>query len=615
MKTQTLGHQFRLWTIFLVIVPCLLVMIVYTVGQIKIVKEKNLEMISQRVHSQERLIDHWMMERADNVRRLSYLEAFRSLDEKQMKHTLTLMQQGNKDFDTLSYIDSSGIFKISTFNKEIKYRSAVGQPYFEVAKLGNEYISDVVIGRNSGLPIINFSAPVYNYDGIFQGVILGSVKTTALAMLLSDNWIGQTEEVRLVNQDGIMLTEPRYLNVLIGKGLTKDTAIMKVKLSSDALRNIHLGETGTATWIDYMDEKVMGAYQYMPERGWTLVGNISEAEILKPIYYQLGIMAGVSLLLVLLIMPFVTLITNRIKDPLYWLIKQSKLVMREDYEKIDLENYSRNMPRELSVLCETFIEMSHKIQHTVSLLRENELKLENKVSEIQDMNATLEEEISERQLVEEVLRQLNIKLEDKVYERTRALEEEINKHQAANANLLILNEELQRISLSDGLTGIANRRYFDEFLEREWQRAKRDKTSLALLMIDLDFFKNYNDTYGHMAGDECLKLIAKELRSIPKRSIDIVARYGGEELAFVLPDMNELDAIVMGEQVRVAVEQLAIEHKGSSISESVTVSVGIAVMIPDQDDISAMIIAKADEALYQAKREGRNQVKLAKSKQ
>ena len=180
-----------------------------------------------------------------------------------------------------------------------------------------------------------------------------------------------------------------------------------------------------------------------------------------------------------------------------------------------------------------------------------------------------------------------------------------------NMKLTDLNEELKRISSSDGMTGIANRRYFDEYLEREWQRAKREKVPLTLVMLDVDFFKSYNDTYGHMAGDECLKLIASMLKALPKRTADVVARYGGEEFAIVLPNTDRRGAAVVGEKVRVGVEKLGVEHKASSISKHVTVSVGVAVIVPKQDDLSPIIVATADRALYQAKVGGRNQIKVA----
>lgn len=646
MKNQALKRQFRVWTILLVVVPSLLVMTIYTIGQIKIAREKNLELISQRVDSQERLINYWILERANDVRKLTQLEDFKNLNDRHMHAILDVMQQDNENFDSLSYINKEGFFKFSTLKSGIHSPSASGRPYFQAALAGKDYISDVVIGRNSGLPIINFSSPIIDKDGNFQGLILGSVRTTTLQTLLRHNWIGETGEVLLVNRVGIMLTEPRYLKTLINKGLTKDTAIMKLKLSEDALRNIHLGQSGTATWINYMGDRLLGAYKYMPERGWTLIGKNSEKEIFAPIYKQLTMMAIGTFVLVMLMLPLAGLITNRTKRPIDWLIRQSDLVATGDYEMVGQDKRPENISLELGTLCDTFVTMSHKIEQTVGQLRENETQLESKVIEIQDVNAILEEEISERQAVEEELRQLNIELEHKVSERTialsnmnAALEKEINEHQmankalrdsrdalvvseeqlkhysnelaASNRDLMILNEDLRRVSLSDGLTGIANRRYFDEFLEREWQRAKREKTSLALVMVDIDFFKAYNDTYGHIAGDDCLKLIANMLEAMPKRAIDIVARYGGEELAIVLPETDEQGAKIVAEKVRSGVEELGIEHRQSSISKNVTVSVGVAVMIPEQDARPSTLIAAADQALYLAKGEGRNCIRMA----
>ena len=148
-------------------------MVIYTVSQIKVAKQQNLEMISQRVHSQERLIDYWIMERVRNVRELSQNEIFQTLDEQRMKAVFNLKQQHDKNFDALSYIDKDGVLKISTLSSEIKYTLTSGQPYFKEAIAGKEFISDVVIGRNSGLPIINFSVPIFDQDGKFQGLIVG----------------------------------------------------------------------------------------------------------------------------------------------------------------------------------------------------------------------------------------------------------------------------------------------------------------------------------------------------------------------------------------------------------------------------------------------------------
>lgn len=611
MKPMTLQRHFRLWTFLLIVVPSLLIMAIYTLSQISLAKQQHLDRLQQRVLLQDRLIDYWVTERAADVRKLSQMDAFRTLNDQQMKRTLDFAQQGDSNFDSLSYIDKDGIFKITTLSTGIKYPSATDKPYFETAQTGKEYISDVVIGRNSGLPIINFSSPIYDYSENFQGLILGSIRMSTLETLLQDNWIGQTGEIFMVNHEGIMLTEPRHIHTLVDKGVIKGPIKMKFKITDDAFQNIRLGESGTATWIDYQGNKVLGAYLDVPNRGWTLIGKINEKEVLAPIYNQLAMMASGTLCMLLLILPLATWLTNRIKRPIDWLSRQSKLVAAEEYQMVGREKLSRNILHELLTLCDTFVNMSSKIENTVSQLKEKDAKLESKIIEIQEINAILEEEISVRQAAEEALQQLNVELEHKVQERTIAISHYSNELAATNTKLLTLNEELRRTSLADGLTGIANRRYFDEFLEREWYRAAREKKPIALLMVDIDFFKAYNDTYGHLAGDNCLKLIARTLDTIPKRSGDIAARYGGEEFAIVLPNTDKQGATTVGEKVRTGIEKLGIEHTGSSISTHVTVSIGIAIMVPESGTTTSMIIAAADGALYQAKKEGRNRIKIS----
>ena len=407
MQNQTLGRQFRLWTVLLVLVPSLLVMIIYTVAQIKVVKQKSLEQISQRVHSQRLLIDYWMGERIDDVRKLSQLNDFRTIDEQQMKRTLTIMQQDSKNFDSLSYINKDGFFKISTLSSGIKYPLVIDKPYFAAAVAGKEYISDVVIGRNSGVPVINFTSPIFDYAGNFQGLLLGSVRTTTLQALLRDNWFGETGEVFLVNQEGTFLTEPRYVNELIDKGLIEYTAIMNLKISDDAFRNIRLGQSGTATWINYRNEKVVGAYLDVPEQEWILIGKINEEEVFTPIYNLLALMASCTGILILLILPLATKITNGFKRPLDWLIKQSELITTEDYGMVGHETHPQNIPYELDILCKIFVTMSHKIATTVSLLRKNEARLEHKVNDrtlaLSNMNVVLGEEIAKHQAANKAL--------------------------------------------------------------------------------------------------------------------------------------------------------------------------------------------------------------------
>lgn len=172
------------------------------------------------------------------------------------------------------------------------------------------------------------------------------------------------------------------------------------------------------------------------------------------------------------------------------------------------------------------------------------------------------------------------------------------------------NRELTRLSAVDGLTGIANRRQFDEALLREWRRCLREREPLSLLMVDVDYFKQYNDGYGHQAGDECLKVVAGTLRSKLRRPADIVARYGGEEFAAVLPDTSSEGAILVAEAMNSAILQLGIPHEGSAFG-TLTVSVGVATLVPAQVEGLPRLLSAADWALYEAKREGRNCVRVA----
>lgn len=168
---------------------------------------------------------------------------------------------------------------------------------------------------------------------------------------------------------------------------------------------------------------------------------------------------------------------------------------------------------------------------------------------------------------------------------------------------------LENLATRDGLTGLLNRRSFDEFLEREWQRARRDAQPLALIMIDVDHFKRFNDIHGHQMGDECLRQVAKSLQAAAFRPGDVVARYGGEEFVIILPTADEAGAILVAERIRERLAWLKIPHSGSEHG-IVSVSMGIATEVPAGEEAAALLAA-ADSALYQAKRAGRNGFALA----
>jgi len=170
-------------------------------------------------------------------------------------------------------------------------------------------------------------------------------------------------------------------------------------------------------------------------------------------------------------------------------------------------------------------------------------------------------------------------------------------------------EILENLSSVDGLTGVPNRRNFDEFLDRNWTLCMRASKSIALIMIDIDHFKKFNDHYGHLEGDECLKKVAAILKSCINRDTDIVARYGGEEFGCILPVTDIDGALSIAEMMRKSIEAMAIEHQQSTTAACVTISLGVAAMVPMQDAPANTIIKMADRALYSAKMSTRNCVK------
>lgn len=194
----------------------------------------------------------------------------------------------------------------------------------------------------------------------------------------------------------------------------------------------------------------------------------------------------------------------------------------------------------------------------------------------------------------EALKLANHELEERVSQRTQELAQ--------------ANERLQRLAVEDALTGLANRRRFNEAMDEEIRRMRRTNGILSLLLCDVDFFKRYNDRYGHSSGDECLRTVGEVMRSVFKRAGELPARYGGEEFAVVLPGVNSSHARRAAERLRLALEEIALPHLDSDAADHVTLSIGVITAKVDTESDATWFIERADEALYRSKHEGRNRV-------
>jgi diguanylate cyclase (GGDEF)-like protein len=186
---------------------------------------------------------------------------------------------------------------------------------------------------------------------------------------------------------------------------------------------------------------------------------------------------------------------------------------------------------------------------------------------------------------------------------SQLIKNQLNELQQANQNL-------QLLANLDSLTKLSNRRGFDDYIQREWDRMRRIKAPLSLIMCDVDFFKNYNDRYLHPNGDRCLIQVAMSIRNTVRRSGDLVARYGGEEFAIVLPNTDALGAVSVAENIRSAIKNLQIAHEASAVCPHVTISVGVSTIIPNHENDFQALVNAADRALYQAKSQGRDRVTM-----
>lgn len=182
---------------------------------------------------------------------------------------------------------------------------------------------------------------------------------------------------------------------------------------------------------------------------------------------------------------------------------------------------------------------------------------------------------------------------------------DISERKETEQKLVSLQKELEELSFKDGLTGVPNRRMFDSILELEWENARRHRQPLALLVLDIDYFKPYNDTYGHVQGDECLRFVAKLLSGAATRSRDFFGRFGGEEFVFILPDTDLMSARKVAERCRELITKENIPHAGAP-DGILSISLGVGALIPGKEDSSVSFVEAVDRLLYQAKQEGRN---------
>lgn len=417
---------------------------------------------------------------------------------------------------------------------------------------------------------------------------------------------------------------------------TQETDLIKFRSNlSEPMTKALAGESGVLRGNDYRGTSVLAAYLPINELGLGLVAKIDIAEINLPFRRAAWFSALAGMILVI------------VGTFVYWRINE-KITQQEDLLYSRYHNILDNaLDGIININKYGNIQSINKAALSMFGYTDKELLGKNvnmlMATSLRDVHDSYIQNISNRNAKSKVLGTVReveglrkngstfpieialsrIRFEDEMYftgivrdltERKRAARarEEYREHledqvAARTRELTAANKKLEKLANLDGLTGIANRRVFDDDLKKEWRRAKRQNSVLSLLMCDVDYFKNYNDSYGHLAGDECLRKIADTMSQLFQRAGDVVTRYGGEEFAIILPGVPYRGLSKVTEQLRLSIAHLGIKHLRPDGTSIVTISIGGITVSPDVEISEQEIVNRADKALYQAKQKGRNQ--------
>lgn len=532
--------------LFRLFLPLLVLGVTAIVG-VSYLEERNLEIQQYQIaQSMARIVEHHL----DQGGRI--LDAVAMLAEFSRPESLSTYMKSTWEaygyFETLYYLDEAKKVKILAPD-DSRYLGLDMSNLPDIQQTREKQsliISRPFISLRTGEPTVYLIKAVAG-----KGYVVGELNLGLFQQEIT-NITGRSgnDFVFIMDQTGTIIAHP-----------SPDLVKQQINLSN--LEIFNRIQTGKVNGVYlYNGSRVLGSAVRVERTGWLVVNQVSLSSFF-------------GLYIWILVLIFVT--TSIIWLLLMWDIRKQL----QRFVISPLEQFSRVTH---ALIAGNFTQANFLTAQSTAFAELNKL-----AHDFQSMSDTL-------QTREEALYKVKEDLEVQVAERTQ--------------ELMAANKELQMLSSLDGLTGIGNRRYFDQVLTQEWQRGIRQGTPLALIMIDIDFFKNYNDSYGHQVGDDCLKQVASILKATLRRSIDCAARYGGEEFAAVLPDTDAAGAALVAEEIRSKIEGQAIKHESSSISKVVTVSVGVAAVVPIIGSQPSMIIKLADQALYQAKHNGRNRVEV-----
>ena len=532
---------------------------------------------------------------------------------KRMENLMRLRAAASPVIHSLFLFDEDGGWLANSIPDTARYVNYADNAYFRFHR--NEtrdliYVGLPIRSKADNTSVITVSRRLYHPDGQFAGVVTATIATAHFQSFYETFDLGHGGTITLINDAG---------DVLVRGPFADGTTVRNVKDSALSKRSLTGPLAASMEFTSVLDRTVrIGSYYRLPEFTLRVTVSLEKAEILASWWHQTGIdllwLLAVVAALVLLGRRVATQISDRTKaQDLYRLLADHSgdaIVCidaegRRRYSSPSFWTMTGWSEREMTFPSADIVHPDDidVLEQAVEALRQGAKTATARYRYMRpdctllwvEMRASVASAVA-GQPMEIVANIRDISLQ-------KAAEEEL-----AEANI-----ELAAMTLTDPLTGISNRRHFEQALRREWARAMRNGSQVALMMIDADHFKAFNDLYGHVAGDSCLKLIAMSLAGAIRRPGDVAARYGGEEFAVILPETQAHMAARIAERMMEVLTSTAIPHAGNAAG-IVTVSIGLAAIIPSFGSDSKHLVEAADEALYRAKADGRNQLCVLESR-
>lgn len=652
-NTYTIGKIFKIFIIAFILLPSMMVVAVafYEFNNTKKEKVNHLQDI---IGMQREVIQDWIADQSFQVRGIAELDFVRQGDKESINQNFTVILKNQDNISTLAYINKDGIIEASNQPSIIVNDNVATRTYFKEAILGKNYISDVLISRTTGQPMIVFSSPVRDFTGEIQGVVYGVVRLTRINILMEQFKFGQTGKVYLISPEGRMIASSQEGNGIQQLEISTKVNKIKAKIDSYGITQALEGKSGNSIYEDYHGKKVLGTYQQIDHTQWAIIGEIDESEILKPFYRHLEFIGIIYLLALLFIIPITLLLYKKIIIPIQSLVYGSQAIQMGNYNHKISENMILSAPQELQYLCETFSQMSVTIKNNIEVLYETnqvlaeaEMKYRNLVENalvgvyiiqegictyINPQFATMfgytQAEILGTMKIQTLIHpadwpkvsanmQLRISGQtDKSGYDLKGVKKDgtiielvtygsictLQGQRAIIGTMIdiserkLMEEKLRYLSFHDQLTGLYNRNYFEEI---GGDVIKSQYGAVGLIVCDLDGLKLVNDTLGHQHGDKVLQAVAGVLKQCFDEE-DIVARIGGDEFIVLLPLISNCQLKAVQQRIYDQINVYNVENPDIQLS----ISIGVAASTEIPVDINKLF-NEADSNMYQEKRQRR----------